>query len=230
MNRLILILLLLSTPAIAQTSPTPQQGDPRLQSIPYDAGKVIRLNVATNFQLTIIFDPAERVENVAIGNSDAWQATVNRRGDTLFLKPIQQGGATNMTVITDARIYNFELSSSYGPTGDSPYTVRFLYGDAPSDGPTPPVPQPGIGQYRLRGPAALRPLAITDDGVRTYIEWRPEQALPAVFGLDARGEPVLLDGHVRDGRYVIDAVYRTLLFRLERQTARATRVPARTQR
>lgn len=227
MRRLILVLLLLGAPAVAQTSPNAQAGDPRLQSIQYDAGRVVRLNVATNFQLTVIFDPAERVENVAIGNSDTWQATVNKRGDTLFLKPLRQDGATNMTVITDARIYNFELTSSYGPMADSPFTVRFLYDDATSEAPALPDAQPGIGQYRLSGARGLRPLTITDDGVRTTIEWRPEQPLPAVFAIDERGDATLVDGHVRDGHYVIDAVYRTLVFRLDGQTARATRTAVR---
>ncbi|HYC75143.1 TrbG/VirB9 family P-type conjugative transfer protein [Brevundimonas sp.] len=221
MRPLILILSLLAGPAWSQTLPGP--ADTRLQTIQYDAGKVVRLNVATNFQLTVIFDPAERVENVAIGNSDTWQATVNKRGDTLFLKPLRQDGATNMTVITDARIYNFELTSSYGPTADSPFTVRFLYGDAPPEAPTAPAAQPGVGRYRLSGTRALRPLTITDDGVRTYVEWRPEQPLPAVFAIDERGDATLVDGHVRDGQYVIDAVYRTLVFRLDGQSARARR-------
>ncbi len=227
MRRFILMFLLLSAPAMAQTSPNAQAADPRLQSIQYDAGKVVRLNVATNFQLTVIFDPAERVENVAIGNSDTWQATVNKRGDTLFLKPLRQDGATNMTVITDARIYNFELTSSYGAAADSPFTVRFLYSDAPPEAAAAraSAPEPGVGQYRLRGPGALRPVLITDDGVRTYVEWRPEQPLPAVFAIDERGDATLVDGHVRDGQYVIDAVYRTLVFRLDGQTVRATRVP-----
>ena len=231
MKRLLLVLLLLGTPALAQTSPASPAGDPRLQSIRYDAGKVVRLNVATNFQLTVIFDLTERVENVAIGNSDAWQATVNRRGDTLFLKPIRQDGATNMTVITDARIYNFELTSSYGPTPDSPFTVRFLYGEPSVEAPaTAPEARPGIGQYRLSGARGLRPVSITDDGLRTTIEWPPEQPLPAVFAIDERGDSTLVDGHVRDGRYVIDAVHRTLVFRLDRQTARAARRPVRTRR
>ncbi|HYC98010.1 TrbG/VirB9 family P-type conjugative transfer protein [Brevundimonas sp.] len=232
MKRLILILILMlpGTPAIAQVSPSPLPGDPRLQSIQYDAGKVIRLNVATNFQLTVIFDPAERVENVAIGNSDTWQATVNKRGDTLFLKPLRQDGATNMTVITDARIYNFELTSSYGPTAESPFTVRFLYGDAPPEGPAASTAEPGVGQYRLSGASALRPVTITDDGFRTYVEWRPEQPLPAVFAIDERGDATLVDGHIRDGQYVIDAVYRRLVFRLDGQTVRATRVPVGNRR
>lgn len=230
MTRLILVLLMLSSPAMAQMSPGTRASDPRLQTMQYDAGKVVRLNVATNFQLTVIFDPAERVENVAIGNSDTWQATVNKRGDTLFLKPLRQDGPTNMTVITNARIYNFELTSSYGPTPDSPFTVRFLYADAPSEAPAAPASEPGVGQYRLSGARALRPVRITDDGLRTTMEWRPEQPLPAVFAIDERGDATLVDGHVRDDRYVIDAVHRTLVFRLDGQTARATRVPPRRRR
>jgi type IV secretion system protein VirB9 len=66
-------------------------------------------------------------------------------------------------------------------------------------------------------------VAISDDGLRTYIEWRAQQAIPAVFAIDERGDHRLVDGHVRDGLYVIDAVHRTLVFRLDRQTARASR-------
>ena len=42
--------------------------------------------------------------------------------------------------------------------------------------------------------------------------------------------PLLLDGNMRDGLYVIDAVHRTLLFRLEHQTARADRERVRPAR
>ncbi len=59
--------------------------------------------------------------------------------------------------------------------------------------------------------------------MRTFIEWHDQQAIPAVFAIDDRGDELLVDGYVRDGLYVIDAVHRTLLFRLDRQTARASR-------
>jgi type IV secretion system protein VirB9 len=221
MKRLVLLLMLLATPAAAPTQPTP--GDPRLQTIRYDAGQVFRLRVATGYQLTIIFDPEERVENVGIGDSDGWQVTLNSQGDALFLKPLRPNSATNMTVITDARVYNFDLSSSYGPGADTPFTVRFQYADASAAPATAAAsPLPG-GRYRLRGARTLRPAAISDDGVRTYIEWRDQQAIPAIFTIDERGDEILVDGYVRDGMYVIDAVHQTLLFRLDRQTARASR-------
>ena len=38
----------------------------------------------------------------------------------LTLRP---NSATNMTVITDARVYNFELSSAYAQDTDTPFTV-----------------------------------------------------------------------------------------------------------
>jgi type IV secretion system protein VirB9 len=233
MKRLLLLSLLLAAPAAARTPPQTlavPASDPRLQTLPYDVNRVVRLNVAPRFQLTVIFSPAEKVENVAIGDSEAWQVTLNNRGDSLFLKSVRPSGVTNMTVITDVRVYNFELSPAFAPGPDTPFTVRFTYPETASQGPAAAVAQPGIGRYRLGGVRALRPAAITDDGVRTTIEWRPQQVIPAVFAIDERGDEILLDGNMRDGRYVIDAIHPTLLFRLEGQTARASRLRVRPAR
>lgn len=221
MKRLVLLLLLSGAPALAQTPPAPE-ADPRLRTIQYDAGQIFRLRVATGYQSTIIFDAEERVENVGIGDSDGWQVTLNSRGDALFLKPLRPNSATNMTVITDTRVYNFELSSAHGPGADTPFTVRFLHPGAAVSSEPAAAPQP-VGRYRLRGAQALRPVAISDDGVRTSIEWRAQQAIPAVFAIDERGDEMLVEGHMREGIYVIDAVHQTLLFRLDRQTVRASR-------
>lgn len=214
------LLMLAASPAGARDLAS-SGGDPRLQVIPYDATQVFRLQVAANHQLTVIFSPEERVENVALGDSEAWQVTLNRRGDALFLKPLRQTGATNMTVITDARVYNFELAPAFAVSAETPFALRFAYAE-----PVPPVPaaQPAPGRYRMRGARSLRPAAISDDGMRTYVEWRDRQAIPAVFAVDEAGEEILLTGQMRDGRYVIDAVHRTLLFRLEQQAARAERL------
>ena len=223
MIRLIAILLALGGPAWAQAS---GQADPRLRTITYDAGQVVRLQVPTNFHVAVIFDADERVENVAVGDSEAWQVTLNANGDALFVKPVRPGGLTNMTVITDARVYSFELSSTYGPTADAPFTVRFQRPVAAVD-PRPSDLQPRLGGYRISGSRTLQPVAVADDGVRTSIEWRPSQPIPAVFAVDERGAETLVEGHMRDGLYVIDAVYRSLVFRLDRQSARATRVQPR---
>ena len=228
-KRLILLAFLLAAPAMAQTPPTPNADDPRLRTIQYDAGQVFRLRVAAGYQSTLLFDPEERVETVGIGDSDGWQVTLNGRGDALFLKPLRPNSATNMTVITDARVYNFELSSAHSPGADTPFTVRFLHSTTSAAVAPEPAVQTPAGRYRLSGARTLRPVAISDDGVRTSIEWRDQQAIPAVFAIDDRGDELLVDGYMRDGRYVIDAVHRTLLFRLDRQTARASRQRTRSR-
>lgn len=224
MKALALAALMLAWPLHAQQLPIPGPGDPRLQLVSYDANQVVRLEVATGYHLTVMFAPDERIESVAIGDSGAWEATANKRGDYLFLKPLQAGANTNLTVITDARVYAFELLSVAG--GEAlPYTVRFTYPTPLAMPSADPALKTGIvGRYRLSGARALRPSAISDDGNRTFIEWATDTALPAVYALDDRGQEVLADGDMIEDRYVLPKIHRRLRFRLGRQTAHATRL------
>lgn len=227
----VLLLLLFGTPTAAQaTLPPTVVGDSRLQTLPYDAGRVVRLRIPLGFQTTLVLDPNERVENVALGDSESWQVEPNGRGDHVFIKPVRAGSVTNLTVLTDIRVYVFELSTSFGATAETPFIVRFLYPEVPQTTMTDASSPSEQGRYRLSGSRSLQPGAVSDDGRSTFIEWRPDQTLPAVFALDERRREILLDGHMRDGRYVIDGVHRTLLFRLDRQVARAVRAAPRVVR
>lgn len=218
-------LLAAAATASAEVRPTPGAGDPRIQTVAYDPDEVIRLDVATGYQLTLEFGPDERIENVAIGDGGAWQVTPNKRGDHLFVKATQSGVATNMTVITDSRTYNFALASAFGGQNmaftvrvEAPRSVATAAPEAPAGGPT-------VGRYKLSGARALRPSAIDDDGVHTYIEWAPNQSLPAVFMIDPHGQETLVNGMMRDNRYVVDSVADRLLFRSGRAVAQAARRP-----
>ncbi len=114
--------LLAPVAANGQVMPKPGPGDPRVQSVEYNPDQVVILQASLGYQMSVEFAPDERIENVAIGDSGAWQATPNRRGDRLFIKPVQGGVATNMVVVTDARTYAFELRPA---AGDMAFTVRF---------------------------------------------------------------------------------------------------------
>ena len=80
------------------------------------------------------------------------------------------------------------------------------------------------GRYRLSGTESLRPVAIGDDGQRTYIEWSADQQLPAVFALKAFGEEEMVDGYMRGQTYTIDRVIPRLIFRVNRTRAEARRI------
>lgn len=220
------LLVLVATAAIAFAQGDPQIAitDPRIRTVDYVPDQVVRIEAAQGYQVTLQFGPDERIENVAVGDSAAWQVSANRRGDLLFVKPIQSDVVTNLTVVTDARIYTLELSPA--PGGEAPFMVRFRY-PAPASEAVAVTPGTLEGRYRLSGASALRPSGIGDDGVRTYISWPDDQALPAVYTIDHQGRETLVNGNMRDGLYVIDEVLPRLVFRIDANTARAVRLAPR---
>lgn len=81
--------------------------------------------------------------------------------------------------------------------------------------------------YRIGGASALRPAQIWDDGSHTYIVWPADSELPAVFSIGSDGREVLADGQMREGRYVLDRVHSSLVFRIDQARATARRRPNR---
>jgi type IV secretion system protein VirB9 len=217
--------------AQAEVRPQPGLADPRLQSVMYNPDQIVQLEAAPGYQLSVEFAPDEHIESVAVGDSSAWQVAPNNKGDHLFLKLVEPGVATNMTVVTDVRTYLFDLVPLYAPSAEMAYVVRFTY-----PRPTEPAGEPKAaaavieGKYRLSGARAIRPRAISDDGVQTYIEWAKDAPLPAVYAEDDQGQETLTNGMMRDGLYVIDSVSPRLAFRLDKQVAHATRIPPKRQK
>ena len=218
---LVALLLVITTPVAAQL---PQ--DPRLRTIDYNPGRIIPLQGAPGYQLTVELSADETVQNVALGDASAWQVSVNKKGDHLFIKAQQGGASTNLTVITNVRVYNFELQAMSLPTSDMAYAVRFNYASAnglrqsssDSDHVIPRV------AYRIRGDDAVRPSFVRDDGDKTYIGWPTNRAIPAVFALDDTGQETLVDGMMRDDLMVVDRVVTRLIFRIDQRVARADRI------
>ena len=223
------LLFVAASPLAAQTRPEPSGGDARLQTVLYSPDQVVELQVASGYQLTVELSPDERIENIAVGDSTAWQVTPNKRGDHLFVKMASGAPPTNLTVVTDARTYAFTLNPGMGVMGDLAFIVRFRY-------PAPPLGAAGVNtaadeaRYKLAGTRSLRPASISDDGIHTFLTFEPDQTMPAIFAVDREGHEHLLNGAMREGRYVIDSVPTALLFRLDALTATATRVPLRKHR
>lgn len=230
MRTLFLVLCIMAAaPAAAQLRPQPGSGDPRLQTVDYDPGQVVQLHGAPGYQLTVQLSPDEQVQNVAVGDSGAWQVSVNGAGDHLFIKPLQADIATNMTVITSVRVYNFELFPLVAPTPDMAWNVRFQYPGAPveavdSEYVDVSAARRRMSRYRITGDRLLRPSSVTDDGTQTYISWAADRPIPAVFELDASGQERLVNGAMRGDEFVVDGVPGRLSFRMDRKQARAVRL------
>lgn len=230
--RVIAALAALATaaPVLAQVQPRASGGDPHLQQIDYDADQIVQLRGSPGYQMMIELSPDEQVQSVALGDSSAWQVSVNKDGDRLFLKPTQPGVSTNMTVVTSVRVYNFDLASLSGPSFDMPYTVEFRYPVAKSaadDGQYVDVAAATrrISRYKVSGDKQLWPSGMTNDGQHTFISWPRSAAIPAVYAVDAQGNDVLVNGMMgTDDVYVVDGVPDRLKFRIDTDVAYAVRM------
>jgi len=213
-------------PAVGQVLPQPGNGDPHIQTVQYNANQVVQLQTAPGYELTVGLAADDAIESVAVGDSADWQVSASHSGDHLFIKALQGGVGTNMTVVTDNRVYVFDLVSLSSPSPNMAYTVQFDYpATAPASGSSDPgVPKKVVGEYIVHGDHALSPEAISDDGEHTYIVWPAGASLPATYFRDDNGVETLANGHMRMGSYVIDSVHRQLVFRIDKHQARADRI------
>ena len=211
-------------PAIATLTPRPGPGDPRIQIVDYDPNEVVLLRVSLGFALTIEFSPDERIENVALGNSGAWQVVANHSANHLFIKPMQGSNVTNLSVVTGVRLYNFELTAIASPDDTAAFVLRFTYPATAADRFSFETAETHAkGWFQFSGSAVIRPMAMFDDGAATYIKWQADAPVPAIFILDGRDQETLINGAVRNGAYVIDQIANRFLFRYADQRVVATR-------
>ena len=210
-------LALAISPVSASVRPKPGAGDPHIQTVTYDDQQVVAVSVAIGYALTVEMAPDERVENVAVGNASAWLVTANKSGDRVFVKPLQMAPGTNMSIVTDSRTYVFELGVVPAPSAETPFLLRLLH-PAPVlavTGDTGETDAAGkSGGYAYRGSKSLRPLSAQHDGHTTTIVWADGVLLPAVYAVQANSDAeTLVNGMVRDGKFVIDAVAARFIFR-----------------
>jgi type IV secretion system protein VirB9 len=240
MNRALLAAALLAMPLALPA--TAYADDPRLVERLYNPNEVVTVHGHANVQATIRFGDDERIENVAVGDSQKWQITPNRRANLLFIKPLSERAATNMTVVTDKRTYLFDLVAS--PANRNPlYVLSFAYPDEPkdelqADGSAPAIEAPNAIElaaatdpyavvdpaelnfaWGTRGAAKLLPMTIYDDGNATFLTWAPSTPLPAILIKDQKGNEGPVNYAVRSDVIVVDGVPREITLRSGEDTA-----------
>jgi type IV secretion system protein VirB9 len=242
---------LLAAALLAAVAAPASAGDSRLVERLYNADEVVRVEGRPNVQAMIKFAEDEHIENVAIGDSQAWQVTPNRRANLLFVKPLAERASTNMTVVTDRHTYLFDLVAS--PANRNPlYVLSFTYPDEPEDtqladgAPEAPnalelaaasdpyaVVDPAELNYAwtTKGDAKLIPVQIYDDGQATFLTWAPGATMPAILIKDQEGTEGPVNFAVRGDLIVVDGVPREIVLRSGEDSATLTnRGPAREPR
>ena len=140
---------------------TPITTDSRIRTLVYNPNEVYELKFYYNYQSFIEFSEDEEIEMISVGEAFAWRLTP--AGKRLFIRPLEIAAHTNMTIITNRRIYHFDIRSDEF-TGkadeDLVYTVRFFY---PQIGqPLPIPPQLAVPNVAARARKEQAPLSSGD--------------------------------------------------------------------
>lgn len=199
--------------------------DTRIATVIVGPSGYLRLQTAADVTQSVLFAQGERITSVILSNPGAFVVTVAGTGDGLALRAAGPGAFGVMSVRTTLRSYEFELMS--GPASGAPAVVRVTeqkFASQPSAVMASSPDPAHRHEYQLAGSRALRPAAMSDDEVRTYIEWPRDQAIPATFAIGPTGDEQMVDGYMRGGIYTIDRVYETLIFRIDKQSAKASRL------
>lgn len=198
--------------------------DPRIVAMPVTPSGYLRLRTASDLTQSLLFRQGERITSVILSDPTAFFVTVAGTGDSIALRAASPSAFGVMSIRTSLRSYEFELVT--GSASAAPAVVRLVEQEQtywPMPVPLASVDPGDRFTYRLSGSKALRPAAISDDGAKTYIEWPGDQAMPATFALGPTGDEQMVDGYMRGGIFTIDRVYETLIFRIDKQSATATR-------
>lgn len=230
-NLFCICLVLFPIFASSAVQPEETRKDPRIKRVIYAQDDVVELK--THFFRYTMIEFAEHESYVThyIGDPEAWDFNpVNHR---IFLKPIMDTPDSNMTIITDKRVYFFKL---FGQTKDErvakgdteTFALRFQYPQEKTlalERKAEAIAQlenqtiiPGHTidpellnhDYGYKGDDALKPVQVFDDGVFTYFQFAQHQTVPAIFFVDnvvgGKNREQLVNFHHRGNYLVVERV------------------------
>lgn len=205
------LLMLISAPATALEIPRGGPRDGRVKYINYNPSEVVRVVGHYGYSTHIQFAPGELIEHIAPGDKEAWDlAPVENH---LFLKPVGDKAATNMTVVTNRRIYNFELFAHWSKKGTRPkdmyFQVNFRYPQEEAvnalleadsrklqDRIRNNQPVAVNWNYWARGSSDVTPNRAFDDARFTYLTFSNNRDMPAVYIVNPDGSESLVNTHI----------------------------------
>ncbi|NQX94474.1 MAG: TrbG/VirB9 family P-type conjugative transfer protein [Erythrobacter sp.] len=249
-------LALMSAPALAQEAQLSSEtteasddelGDARIQTRVYDEAKVFTIRGKVKVQTTVKFAEDEAIQNVAIGDSSAWQVQPNKAQSLLFVKPLAPKAVTNLTVVTSKRTYLFDLIAA--PDNAPLYVLQFRHLDlekakeearlaaieaaeqekaselelAAANDPYA-VADPAMLNFEWAGAGQkeLLPARSYDNGEALFLTWPAGTAIPAILMMNEEGEEGPLNFTVRGDTVVIAEAPDQIVLRSGGETATLT--------
>lgn len=207
--------------AIAGIDPKPMSADSRVKTVVYNENDVYQVQGHYGYSTVIELSKNENIETISLGDTQSWQVMKPGKPNIVFIKPLEEEASTNMTIITDRRIYTFELTAdqAYSPrSSELTFRLRFHYAEEIERelafiGSTSRSSFNSLENnnpvslnfdYSFSGSRNLRPLRAFDDGSFTYFQFETFKSTPAVFAVDEQGNERLVNFNIQ-GKYLVVA-------------------------
>jgi len=220
-------------PTLGETIPEKGRVDARVRVATYRADEVYRLRGFVGYQIDLEFEHGESF--VGLGAGDIEGLSFVAQDNHLFLKPKAGKIATNLTVLTTRRQYQFDYSSRpMSPGAEDPdvvFALRFIYpaadeaAKAAADAAKSAAAElesrlrdaaqdrPNNIDYWYCGSTTIKPVAASDDGVHTRLRFAAQSDLPAIFVRNDDGSESLLNFHLDAGDVILHRVARRFIVR-----------------
>jgi type IV secretion system protein VirB9 len=212
----------------AEVVPAKGVVDPRIRSAAYSAEEVYRIRGYVGYQIDLEFETGEWFTGLGAGDIEGLSFV--GKDNHLFLKPKALKVATNITVLTNRRHYQFDyVANRERPAADDDdviYSLRFVYSppaaelaaDAAAKRIDTQLQEASTSRarnddYWYCGHAALKPVAAWDDGVHTRFRFAANADLPAIFVRNDDDSESLLNFNVDAGDVVIHRIARRFILR-----------------
>jgi type IV secretion system protein VirB9 len=216
-TKFFLVFFLLASSALAAQLPRYLGSEKKFRSYIYNPNDVYRYIGHYTYQGFVEFAEGETISTISMGDPTLW--LFESLGNRLFLKPVgEDGSETNMTIITNKKVYHFELLAREAKGITDPdliFVVKFVYPDEKNKNivqfPKFPVSdEPDLRDltgysfnYQYTGENSIAPLRVFDNGEFTYFQFSKKNAeIPAIFTVDADGFEALINFRAA-GSYII---------------------------
>ena len=178
--------------------------DARFKVFSYSPNTVYRLTVPYDTSTYLEFEGDETPSSFSFNNQRQTAWDVVPAQNRLYIRPVESDADSQMTVMTNKRVYFFELfakepeSKDIFKDKDFAFYIKFYYptsGDsdnikryATSVLPDLSKPEKYNFNYTLNGEDYLFPVKIFDDGRFVYFEFKEKGGVqPAIFSVDSAG-------------------------------------------
>ena len=236
-----LLAIVLPGLANAENTPRPVATDRRVREVNYSDQNVIAIRSAFRTATQIEFAPGEVIKFVAMGDTVSWE--VAPADNSLFIKPRERAGSTNLLVVTDyggqKRNYTFALSAAANSrAADTYFKVQVRYPEQEAAAARESAQRQQLAQvlaqqngaikaaldlgvlegtrnlkYTVQGSSEIQPSEVTDNGQFTVLRFPNQREIPAIFTVNPDGSEATASFDVRDEFVVIHGVFRELRLR-----------------